>query len=390
VTYRVAALISLTLTALLAGCSHSTYAMLVSEQDIPALKRMLDQRPTLTLNHVPTFGATGKARLDVGVWEEAPESERLTIMIHGVLANSNAWRFVSGPLSDDADLMLIDLPGCGASDARPPFKLKQEDPAGYETGALGFRVAEAIHARLDARHTPPERIAIVAHSLGALVTLRLLADTEIAPDHREWIDKVDRIVLISPVDLALPYGPPSLERVATIPWLRVEFGELTGILKEQIARGARQTVVDPDIVPREQVDSLLAIVADAHRRSVAQDMLKSVIPTVVIDDVYYPDWDRTECYVEAQRTLKLSESKSTLLIVGERDEDAPSSMAYKLATELPNPVVLTMARTKHSPHIEHAALTARIIDEFINDARTPDIGERSEHTIAQQRVIPDE
>lgn len=386
---RVIALIPLMLAAALAGCSHSTYARLESEQDIPALKHMLDQRPTLSLAHVPTYGATGEARLDVGVWEEAPESDRVTILIHGVLADSSAWRFVSGPLSDGTDLMLIDLPGCGASDARPPFKLKQEDPAGYDTGALGFRVAEAIHARLDARDTPPERIAVVAHSLGALVTLRLLADTEVAPDLRAWIDKVDRIVLISPVDLAMPYGPPSLERVATIPWLRVELGELTGVLKEQIARGARQTVVDPDIVPREQVDSLLSIVADAHRRSVAQDMLKSVIPTVVIDDVYYPDWDRTESYIEAQRTLKLSDAKSTLLIVGERDEVAPSSMAYKLATELPNATVLTMARTKHSPHVEHAELTARIIDEFINEARTPDIGTRTEHAIVEQRVVPD-
>jgi pimeloyl-ACP methyl ester carboxylesterase len=193
-------------------------------------------------------------------------------------------------------------------------------------------------------------------------------------------------VLISPIDPALPYGPPSLEKVATTPWWHVEMGELSGVLREKVALGARQSFVNPDNMPREQVDDLLEILADNHKRNVAQDMLKTVLPTLTVDGVYYPDWEETERIVDLQRAFGERDDLAFLMIAGERDEVAPNAMAYRLATQLANSRLVTIARTKHSPHIERAALTAELIEWFVREGEETALAPPARFEVVEQRV----
>ena len=46
--------------------------------------------------------------------------ERVVVFVHGVLANRSTWRFIVGDLGCDHSILLVDLPGSGASDKPNP------------------------------------------------------------------------------------------------------------------------------------------------------------------------------------------------------------------------------------------------------------------------------
>jgi len=372
---------------LLGACASRTYTSFRSEQEIPHLAAKLQDAPALDLTLVTTRGPGGRD-LDVAVWTEEEDRDRVIVLLHGVLADSRAWRYVSGDLDDLGDLVMIDLPGSGESQALPPFILKRDDPSGYSTPALAHRTTEAIDAAIDARTRDASKVTIVAHSLGALIALRLLADESIAPGRRDWIERVDQIVLISPVDPAMPYGPPSLEAVATVSWFDAEFGELTGVLKERVSQGATRTFVDPERVPREQVDALYETLSDNHKRRIAQDMLETVLPVIPVDEMYYPDWSVTEPFVEQVRAFGRREGMTFLLIVGERDEVIPASMAYRLASQLEDAHLVAIAETKHSPHLERPDITSRLVTSFLESGAPPNPPPRRTPTFTEQRITP--
>lgn len=353
-----------------------------SQHDIPHYSAMLDEAPALSMHTVTTMGP-GDHPLDVAVWTTTQQRPDLIILLHGVLADHRAWRFVTGRLDDDHDLLLVDLPGSGQGEMLNPKTLKAHDATAYSLDGLAPRTAEAISAVLAGRAVEPQRIAIVAHSLGSLVTLRMLADHLDEPARNAWIDKVDRIALISPVDPALPYGPPSLETIATTSGTSIEFGEAFGLVRERIALGAERSFDEGNEIPREQADALYEIVTDTKRRRVAQDMLQTIIPTIKIDGVYYPDWDRIEPFVEDVRELGDEEDIAWLLVIGERDEVAPGSMAYRLASYLGQAGVIVIARTKHSPQLERPKITSSIIADFLGSDDAA-VGA----TVNEERITP--
>lgn len=393
IDHFVAKLLFVFALTLLTGCTSPTYNKMPSQHDIPQLAAMLDDAPSLD-KHIVTTRGPGDHPLDVAVWTTSQQRPDVIILLHGVLADHGAWRFVSGRLFEDHDLILVDLPGAGAGEMLNPATLKKHDQTAYSLDGLAPRAAEAISAVIDRRPVPAERIAIVAHSLGTLVTLHMLTDhasstdsddlTAGRPDH-DWLDRVDRIVLISPVDPAMPYGPPSLETIATTSGFAIEAGQTLGLIRERLALGAKRSFVDGERIPREQVDILYDIVTTTPRRRVAQDTLRTILPTVKIDGVYYPDWPRIEPFVRRVRDLGRRDDIAWLLIVGERDEVAPASMAYRLAAQLARATIIAIANTKHSPQLERPQIVASYVSAFldgdaIDDAHHADVHER--------RVIP--
>ncbi len=87
----------------------------------------------------------------------------MLVFIHGVLSDHLAWKYVAAELSTDYEIWLVDLPGCGASDAPRPAAI---EPDGYSPTAMGERVLQAMRQCL--RATDPRRqVTLVGHSLGA-------------------------------------------------------------------------------------------------------------------------------------------------------------------------------------------------------------------------------
>ena len=83
------------------------------------------------------------------------------LAVHGITANSQAWRPVARALDGAGELLAVDLRGRGASSALPP-------PYGLEA------YARDMLAVLDDRGI--ERAVLVGHSLGAYAVARFAAD----------------------------------------------------------------------------------------------------------------------------------------------------------------------------------------------------------------------
>jgi pimeloyl-ACP methyl ester carboxylesterase len=100
------------------------------------------------------------------------------VLVHGLSGSGRWWRRNIGALTPHRRVYVVDLIGFGASRARHPFALAEA--AGYLTRWLD--------------HLELERVSIVGHSMGGLISAELAAD---APE------RIDRLVLVDPAALPL-------------------------------------------------------------------------------------------------------------------------------------------------------------------------------------------
>ena len=134
----------------------------------------------------------------IAVHQHGPgTNDYIQIMIHGVLANHESWRYLTGSLSSNFDLWIIDLPGCGDSDKPDPKSLAAD---GYSPGAMADRVMQAIEQCLAARNDSPH-LMLVAHSFGGMIVLRMTSDPELRQRHATLLRQVDGLVLFAPCDV---------------------------------------------------------------------------------------------------------------------------------------------------------------------------------------------
>jgi pimeloyl-ACP methyl ester carboxylesterase len=343
----------------LAGCSGD-YARLTPEADVPQLAA-LHRQTAEAGNHtalVETRGGSGLP-LRVAVHETMGEHERVVVMLHGIMADHRTWRFLAGQLAPSCDLMLVDLPGAGDSDLATARTPESE----FAPGALGDRVLEAVEARLRERGGPPPRVTIVAHSLAGAMTLRMFCDPAVSQRHHDLLARVDRLVLISPLDVAIGKQDPVFKKIAEVSGLEVSLGLATGVLRQKVAEATLGSVCDPTRALREEADTRIEYLSDPGRRRAVQAMLRQAVPW----KDGRPDWSSIESLTGGYCTIDIP----ALIIWGRRDESLPIAMGYKLADELPRAELEAIPNVMHSPHIEAPEQTALLIREF-NERRFPD------------------
>lgn len=344
------------LVATLFGCA-SPYRKLVSEDSLPDL-RAAKQATLSHQNHTvmaPTLGARGPDQ-KLAVHElEAAQTDRVLVFIHGVFADHETWRFVAGNLARDHAVWLIDMPGCGQSEAPPA--LRDET---YTVSDVAERTLQALRYCLNAKQPP--RIALVGHSYGAAVIMRMFADPELRERYADVLKHVDRLVLVSPLDIALSGPAPVYKQIAEASAFRVRMASALGELKTRVARATIASVSDPDRALREEADKRIEIMRDSRRRKALQAMIARAVPWT---DTLRPDWDK----IEALEASYAAVDRDCLVMVGMRDEALPSSMAYKLAVQLPRSCFVPLKGVKHSPHIEAHEKCATLIREFVTTGR---------------------
>jgi pimeloyl-ACP methyl ester carboxylesterase len=109
------------------------------------------------------------------------------VLIHGFAGNRSVWEGFDAAFTDRRTVLAVDLPGCGASAAMETIDFDD----------LADRVAACMKAQ------GLERSALVAHSMGGLVALRVAA---------KYPDQVTGLVLIdTPL---LPLGASQAEALA--------------------------------------------------------------------------------------------------------------------------------------------------------------------------------
>jgi pimeloyl-ACP methyl ester carboxylesterase len=351
---RAAGLAMLTVLLMFSGCT-ATYDGLLREAQVPYLAALasasgLDQARTYL---VPTTRGDGPL-VHIAVHEiDSPGATETLVFVHGVLADHSTWRFLAGALTD-VNLIMIDFPGAGASDVPNPRHLL---PDGFSPSAKAERAIEALRLRLDERQRG--RLYLVGHSLGGGAVLRMWCDSNLREQNRDVLDRFRGLILIAPLDVAMPVPHPVFQQLAGAGDLRYDAASALGVMREQVAIATRRSVVEPTRALREEADKRLEFLMDSARRRAMQATLAQAIP--LRDD--RPDWDEIERLTAGYAQVDLP----AIIIWGARDETLPLSMGYKLAAELPQARLEVISRARHSPHLERPDGVADAIRRFIDD-----------------------
>ena len=347
-----------------AGCASTKYASLVNQRDVPDLATALEatnEHPNHTVM-VPTRGPEGEPEVHIAIHKiESPGDRKLLVMIHGVFSNSSAWRFMVGDLAKDFDLWLIDLPGCGLSDKPAP---EQMGPNGYSPPALGHRVLEALQTEL-AKRADDKPIGIVAHSLGGTVTLRMFGDPALRERFSAVTSRTDRLMLLSPFDVAINKMDPTFAQVAEANGLLIDAGAAIGYIQDRVAEGTLASVIDPKRALREEADLRISILTTPETRAAAQAMIRQATSW----KGRRPDWQVNLAATALYRNVKVP----TLIIWGEQDEILPCAMGFKIAAQMHQADLVCVPEVMHSPELERPTLICRLIREFDATGKPPEL-----------------
>jgi pimeloyl-ACP methyl ester carboxylesterase len=345
----------LLLAALLAvvGCAGPN---LPSEAKDPELSGLMKLGQTVPPRMSRVHVDAGYGPIDLAVHETGDgDADRVVVMLHGVLSDSDMWRYVRGTLGTSYDLIAIDLPGCGRSE-RP-------DPAALGRGAYGptmlarhvlSALRERLAARGDAGETP---VTILAHSLGGMITLRMFADAHIRDEYSDVLDRVDGLVLFTPVDVAVEKDIPTFRAIAQVSDAEMAVADVTGLLRVKVTAATRDGVVDANRATREEARRTLDLLRDRPRRRAAQAMIRLAVPA----RNNRPSWDRIEPIVRSYKNVDIP----CLIVWGARDELLPLSMGFKLNYHLPHARLHVINRGMHCLPVERPTECAQLVHDFI-------------------------
>jgi pimeloyl-ACP methyl ester carboxylesterase len=261
---------------------------------------------------------------------------------------------MTGPLSSNFDLWIIDLPGCGDSDKPDPKSLAAD---GYSPGAMADRVMQAIEQCMTSRNDSP-RLLLVAHSLGGMIVLRMTSDPELRQRHAALLRQVDGLVLFAPGDVNVNQVSPVFKPIIKLGGLKAVIAKVLGILQEAVAGSTRNGCASPCLATKETADQRYQILADAKQRRVAQAMIKEAVPWNYKEN--RPDWDG----IHRLETNYRNVDKPCLIVWGACDEVLPESMGHKLAGQIAGAKLVVLPDCMHAIALECPDACARLIRDF--------------------------
>jgi len=344
------------LLAGLVGCS-SPLSRLPSERSVEPTASLIEDRERFE-NDTSYFATSreGEADIRVAIHELGPGGgETKLVFLHGVFADSESWRYVAGQLASGHDLWLVDSPGCGDSEAPRPSTLR---PDGYSPGAMADRILQALAARLE-REPESTRLALIAHSLGGALAIHMLADPGLERRHGAVIDRIDRAVLLAPLDFAQHKADSDIRRLATIDGFALSAGSATGHVQAQCCEMTERGFGDQRFAVREEAEKRFEILHDGPRRRALQAQL---LQAVAFDDDFLPRWEKMERQAELYQRIRVP----TLIVWGSRDEVLPVAKGYMFRALIPESELVIVPAAKHSAHLERPVWTAGAIDAFIS------------------------
>lgn len=350
--------------ALAAGCA--SYEPLMSEDSVPSLKEskaVFTQRCAEAV--LVESGPTSMGPTRLATYQLGADHPRVVVLIHGMFTDSSSYRHLAGLLAPDQDLLLIDLPGCGASDKPTPRAMGK---GGYGPDALARRVLTVLRDRLGPSARPDQpSIALVGHSYGSGIILRMFGNEDIRHEFDDVLARVDRAVLMSGMDFAVGQPNADLVKVWDASSWEVGLANLTGILDRSIANSVREGFTDVTYAVKEEADLRKAILRDDARRWALQGMLDDAVPYVRKPGGRLTmDWEAVD-KLEAGYSLM---DVPTLILWGSRDEVLPISMAYKLDRLIPESRLEVIQGGKHSIHMERAKECSDAMREFFAEGVT--------------------
>ncbi len=240
---------------------------------------------------------------------------RAVVLIHGFSGDLNNWRAFAGSSRMDAPMLALDLPGHGRSPRAIPENL------------------DGIAAQVEATlyHHGVESPVIAGHSFGALVAARAAA--------RATID-IRGLALFAPAGLSPAINDTFIQ------------GMLRASSAESLKPWLEELVEDPALIS----DVVLRLAAEARRDAGLVDAMRRFA------HVFMPDGtQRYGILADLDRI-----SVPVRVIFGRNDRILP----FGDTARLPAHVALhAIPRCGHMPHLEHPALSQRILAEILSSAR---------------------
>lgn len=329
-------------------------AALRKEAEIPELTPFVERYRALEVRtRLVSSDATGDAPVRIAVHETGAESDRVVVLIHGVLSDSATWRHVVAGLADDARVWAIDLPGCGDSDRPDAASL---GPSGYTPDWSATHVLQVLRTQL-ADRPAPTRMTLVGHSLGGGIVLRMLGNPDLEERFADVIERVDGAVLMAPLEFGHCKADPELAAVATATDVEIALGRAFGIVERAVCDSVRHGAFDPDWVCYEDYRRLYDIVADPARLHAAQWYLLRAAPFRSETDF---DFERANELVADYANVDVP----CLVVWGRCDQTLTVASGYKLVHELPDARLCVLRRSKHGLPTERPAACVDLIRGF--------------------------
>ena len=336
------------------------------ERAIEPFRTLIDSLEACRVSR-ESFATGGREVASVRIATEEFGARRgeVIVFIHGVFADRAMWRFVAGAMAPRHNLVLIDLPGCGESD-KPRASRGTRSP--YSPEPLARRVLEMLRAHLRTRQDSP-RLRIVAHSLGGAIAIRMFASEALREEFRDVIDRIDGMVLLAPLDVAVEKEHPTLTRLLGVSGTLIWSAKRLGTLRNRVASTLLASCGPGANVFRREADHKMGVLTHRPSRKAMQAMLYLAVPR----RRGRPVWSEIDPIVARYGQV----TPRTLIIWGEHDEVLPVSMGYKLAAQLPDARLTTIPKGGHSLVLEQPELIARLAHEFFSGPRVANGGERS-------------
>ncbi len=242
------------------------------------------------------------------------------VLVHGFLVSHKEWLPMVPYLAKHFRVVLLDLPGFGASEKR------SGDGYAYTREAFAETVADLMSA------LGLTRAHICGHSMGGGISLTLASDRP---------ELVDRLCVID--SMSYDFAAPLKGRLPQIPVLGpIIFKKLYGrtLLRDYFKNDVWSGHPGIDLA---QVDSYFDDFAPSEARDAAYTCLLRTLDVKSLS----PKIPRIRA--------------KTLIIWGDDDRIIPLTLGQRLARDIPGARLRIVPHSGHAPNEEHAEATAELV-----------------------------
>jgi pimeloyl-ACP methyl ester carboxylesterase len=307
------------------------------------------------LRHYSTIRSNHTFNIAIHIVRPAP-GKPVLVCIHGILADYLMWEYITAALADDYELWLVDLPGCGDSDAPKPSAI---EPDGYSPTAMGDRVWQALRQCLAAEgDAPPRHITLVGHSLGGTVVIRMLSAPELQVRYAAEQRRIDRTVLFAPCDQAINAVPPSFLTLLGLKGWMVTVGDVLGVFDAKVRDLTRRNFQVPEFATIERQERFAHALGHSEHREAAKAILRQFTP--FDPKTLRPIWPEIDRLVADYRNIRIP----VLIVHGAWDETLTSDMGHALKDHIPGAMLVEVPGRSHSLPTEDPMKCSALIQRF--------------------------
>jgi pimeloyl-ACP methyl ester carboxylesterase len=309
----------------------------------------------IELRRYPTIRSNHTVNIAFHIIRQAPGKPVLAF-IHGILADYLMWEYITAALAEDYEIWLVDLPGCGDSDAPKPSALESD---GYSPTAMADRVWQALGQCIASEAgAPPRQITLVGHSLGGTVVIRMLSAPELQSRYESEQRRIDRAVLFAPCDQAINAVPPSFLTLLGLKGWMVTVGDVLGVFDAKVRELTRRNFHNAEFATIERQERFAHALGHSEHRERAKDMLRQFTP--FDPRTLRPIWPRIDRLVADYQNIRIP----VLIVHGTWDETLTSDMGHALKDHIPGAMLVELPGRSHSLPTEDPLRCKSLIERF--------------------------